>query len=69
MNFMELMNAANESRTSRNAGQRTPGACKVWREIDPETSCLLEVAIAWEMTIDQRTHQINEATVRDVRRH
>ena len=44
MTFAELMAAANESKTGRNPGEWTPGACKIWRETDPEDALLLEVA-------------------------
>jgi hypothetical protein len=46
MTFPELMTAANESKTGRNAGQWTPGACRVWREAEPEDARLLEAALA-----------------------
>ena len=40
------MAAANESKVGRNAGQWTPGACRVWREAEPEDARLLEAVIS-----------------------
>jgi hypothetical protein len=42
MTFAELMAAANESKIGRNPGEWTPGACKIWRETNPEDALLLE---------------------------
>jgi hypothetical protein len=42
MTFAQLMAAANESKVGRNAGQWTPGACRVWREAEPEDARVLD---------------------------
>lgn len=68
MTFAELMTAANESKTGRAAGQWTPGACKTWREADPEDARLLEAALAWELATGHKAGQGDEAAVRDRRR-
>ena len=68
MNFTELMAAANESKVGRNASQWTSGACKVWREADPEDARLLEAALAWELATGRKAGQGDEAAVRDRRR-
>jgi hypothetical protein len=68
MTFAELMVVANESKVGRNAGQWTPGACKIWREAAPEESRLLEAAIAWELASARRAQPGDEAAVRERRR-
>ena len=68
MTFSELMAAANESKVGRNAGQWNPGACKVWREAEPEDARLLEAALAWELAMGRKAGQSDEAAVRGRRR-
>jgi hypothetical protein len=68
MTFAELMAAANESKVGRNAGQWTPGACRVWREADPEDARLLEAALAWELAMGRKATPGDEAAVRERRR-
>jgi hypothetical protein len=68
MTFAELMAAANESKVGRNAGQWMPGACKIWREAEPEDARLLEVAVAWELASGRRAQPGDEAAARERRR-
>jgi hypothetical protein len=68
MTFAELMAAANESKVGRNAGQWPPGACKVWREAEPEDARLFEAALAWELATGRKAGQGDEAAVRERRR-
>jgi hypothetical protein len=68
MNFAELLDAANESKTGRGPGQWTPTACRVWREAEPEASRLLEAVLAWELTIGRKVTADDEPAVRERRR-
>ena len=68
MNFAELLDAANESKTGRGPGQWTPATCKVWREAEPEASRLLEAALAWELAVGRKATAGDEGAVRDRRR-
>lgn len=61
------MASANGNKTGRNPGQWTLGACKIWREAEPENSRLLEAAIAWEITSGRRAQFADEAVLRKVR--
>lgn len=68
MNFAELLTAANDSKVDRKVGQWTPGACKVWRDAEPEDARLLEAALAWELATGRKAGQGDEAAVRERRR-
>jgi hypothetical protein len=68
MNFGELLDAANESKTGRGPGQWTPAACRVWREAEPEMARLLEAALAWELATGHTATAGDEGAVRDRRR-
>ena len=68
MNFVDLMAAANESKTGRGPGQWTPAACRVWRAAEPEDARLLEAALAWELATGRKAKPEDEGAVRDRRR-
>jgi hypothetical protein len=48
------------------AGQRTPAACKAWREAEPEMARMLEAAYAWELGSGRIAWAEDEAAVRAV---
>ena len=67
MTFGELLDAANESKTGRGPGQRTPAACKAWREAEPEMARMLEAAYTWELGSHRIARAEDETAVRAVR--
>ena len=48
------------------AGQRTPAACKAWREAEPEMARMLEAAYTWELGSHRIARAEDEGAVRAV---
>jgi hypothetical protein len=66
MTFAKLMEAANASKTSRNASQWTP-AVETWRAAEPEMARLLDAAFALELRLGRKVTAVDEELVRGMR--
>lgn len=67
MTFAELMEAANASKTGRNAGQWTPAAVETWRAAEPDMARLLDAAFALELRLGRKVTAADEELVRGMR--
>lgn len=63
MTFKDLIDAMN-IRNDRKPGQWTPGACAVWRRVEPQDARLLEAMVAWELVQGRRAQPSDEDEVR-----